>query len=129
VLCAIDLSDASRSVLEWAGRFACEVGAKLDVVHALPHTLIQLGGVYFDPQWREHAATEARDQIARLQQETGAAGEVLIEFGEPPAAVSALAAARRSDLLVIGRGAGFAGRLRATAYAIMRESPCPIAAI
>jgi nucleotide-binding universal stress UspA family protein len=129
VLSAVDLGNASKSVLKWAGGFAREFGARLDVVHVLPHTLIQLGGIYFDPEWRMQAVADARNQISRLQEEAGTAGEVLIEFGTPSAAVSALAASRNSDLLVVGRGEGLAGRLRATAYAILRESPCPVAAI
>jgi nucleotide-binding universal stress UspA family protein len=131
IVCAIDLAKGSRAVLEWAGRFAREFGADLAIVHVLPHTLIQLAGVYFDPQWRQQAAAAARDQISRLQQETGTSGEVLIEIGAPPVTVSDVAASRRADLLVIGRGneSGMSGRLRANAYAILRESPCPVATI
>jgi nucleotide-binding universal stress UspA family protein len=131
IVCAIDLAKGSRAVLEWAGRFAREFGADLAIVHVLPHTLIQLAGVYFDPQWRQQAAAAARDQISRLQQETGTSGEVLIEIGAPPGTVSDVAASRRADLLVIGRGneSGMSGRLRANAYAILRESPCPVATI
>jgi len=56
---------------------------------------------------------------------------VLIEIGDPPVTVSDVAASRKADLLVIGRGsgAGLGGRLRANAYAILRESPCPVATI
>ena len=131
ILCAIDLAEGSRPVLEWARRFACEFGAVLEIVHALPHTLIQLGGVYFDPEWRGHAVAAVRDRIGRLQEETQAHGEVFVEFGDPPIAVSDVAASRNADLLVIGRGreAGLAGRLRANAYAILRESPCPVVTI
>jgi len=131
ILCAIDLAEASRPVLEWAGRFACEFGAALDIVHVLPHTLIQLGGMYFDPEWRGHAVAAVRDHIGRLQEETHTRGEVLIEFGDPPIAVSDVAASQKADLLVIGRGrqSGFTGRLRANAYAILRESPCPVVTI
>jgi nucleotide-binding universal stress UspA family protein len=131
IVCAIDLAEGSRAVLEWAGRFAREFEAELDIVHVLPHTLIQLGGMYFDPEWRQHAASAARDQICRLQQETQTPGEVFIEIGDPPVAVSDLAATRKADLLVIGRGrhSGLEGRLRANAYAILRESPCPVATI
>jgi len=50
IVCAIDLAERSRAVLEWAGRFAREFEAELDIVHVLPHTLIQLGGIYFDPE-------------------------------------------------------------------------------
>lgn len=131
VLCAIDLCESSRVVLEWAGRFAGEFGADLDIVHVLPHTLIQLGGIYFDPEWRQHAAETAHEQIGRLQQETHTSGEVLIEIGDPPVTVSDVAARRRADVLVIGRGnhSAFGGRLRTNAYAILRESPCPVATI
>jgi nucleotide-binding universal stress UspA family protein len=131
IVCAIDLAAGSWAVLEWAGRFARKFGAELDVVHVLPHTLIQLGGVYFDVAWRAQAAEVAREQICRIQRDTGTAGEVLIEIGEAPAAVREMAADRKADLLVIGRGrdSGLVGRLRANAYAILRESPCPVVAV
>jgi len=131
ILCAIDLAEGSRDVLAWAGRFAREFGAALDIVHILPHTLIQLGGMYFDPEWRGQAVATVRDHIGRLQGEAQTRGEVSIEFGEPPIAVSDVAARRNADLLVIGRGrqSGLAGRLRANAYAILRESPCPVVTI
>jgi nucleotide-binding universal stress UspA family protein len=131
VVCAIDLAEPSRAVLEWAGRFAREFDAVLDIVHVLPHGLIQLGGIYFDPEWRGHAVEIVRERIARLQEEAQTHGEVSIEFGDPPAAISDMAGSRKADLLVIGRGrdAGLAGRLRANAYAILRESPCPVVTI
>ena len=45
--------------------------------------------------------------------------------------VSDVASRRKADLLVIGRGreSGLLGRLRANAYAILRESPCPVVTI
>lgn len=131
IVCAIDLAKGSRAVLEWAGRFAREFGAELAILHVLPHSLIQLGGIYFDPDWRNQTATAARDQIHQLQWEADAPGEVLIEIGDPPVTVSDVAASRRADLVVIGRGSGSGpmGRLRTNAYAILRESPCPVVTI
>jgi nucleotide-binding universal stress UspA family protein len=131
IVCAIDLAKGSRAVLEWAGRFAGEYGAELAIVHVLPESLVQWGGVYFDPEWRLQAAAAARDQVARLQEELRVAGEVLIEIGDAPVAVSDVASRRGADLLVIGRGrdSGLVGRLRANAYAILRESPCPVVTI
>jgi nucleotide-binding universal stress UspA family protein len=131
IVCAIDLAQGSGAVLQWAGRFAREFGAELAVVHVLPESLIQLGGVYFDPEWRNLAATAARDQIFRLQEELQTPGEVIIEFGEAPVVVSDVASRRKADLLVIGRGrvSGVVGRLRANAYAMLRESPCPVVTI
>lgn len=131
IACAIDLAEPGRAVLEWAGRFARECDAELDILHVLPHTLVQLGGMYFDPEWRGHAVEIVRERIARLQEEAQTHGEVWIEFGDPPAAISDMVGARKAGLLVIGRGrgAGFAGWLRANAYAILRESPCPVVTI
>jgi nucleotide-binding universal stress UspA family protein len=131
IVCAIDLARDRWAVLEWAGRFAREFGAELAIVHVLPESLIQLGGVTFDPEWRSQAASAARDHISRLQEDLHIAGEVLIEIGDVPLAVSDVASRRAADLLVIGRGrdAGLLGRLRANAYAILRESPCPVVTI
>ena len=131
IICAIDLAGGSRAVLEWGWKFARHYEAALDIVHVLPHTLVQLGGVYFDAAWREHAAEVACEQIGRLQEEVGMAAEVSIEIGEPPAAIRDVAAMRKADLLVIGRGqdSGLAGRLRANAYAILRESCCPVVTV
>ncbi|MGA2194269.1 MAG: universal stress protein [Bryobacteraceae bacterium] len=131
IVCAIDLAKGSREILAWAGRFAREYGAELAIVHVLPESLVQWGGVYFDPEWRGQAAAAARDQIARIQEEIRTAGEVLIEIGDAPVVVSDVASRRKADLLVIGRGSesGLLGRLRANAYAILRESPCPVATI
>jgi len=131
IACAIDLADSSRCVLQWAGQFAREFDAQLDIVHVLPHTLIELGGMYFDPEWRGHAVEVVRQGICRLEQETHTSGEILIEFGDPPLAVAGVATSRKTDLVVIGRGkhGGLGGRLRANAYAILRESPCPVVTI
>ena len=131
IVCAVDLAKGSRAILEWAGRFAREYGAELAIVHVLPESLVQWGGLYFDPEWRSQAAAAARDQIVRLQEELHTAGEVLIEIGDAPVVVSDVASRRKADLLVIGRGreSGLLGRLRANAYAILRESPCPVVTI
>jgi nucleotide-binding universal stress UspA family protein len=131
VVCAIDLAKGSRSVLEWAGHFSREYRAELAIVHVLPESLVQWGGMYFDPEWRSQAAATARAHIGRLQEELHTAGEVFIEIGDAPVVVSDVASRRKADLLVIGRGreSGLLGRLRANAYAILRESLCPVVTI
>jgi nucleotide-binding universal stress UspA family protein len=131
VLCAIDLARRSREVLCWAGRFTQEFGAELTVLHVLPGSLVQLGGVFFDPEWSSRAAAAARDRIARLQEEARTDGEVTVDFGDTPVVVSDVAWRRKADLVVIGRGSDsdMLGRLNANAYAILRESPCPVVTI
>ena len=130
VLCAVDLGPHSRAVLEWADGFAREYGADLDIVHAIPTSTVSVGGFYFDPEWRTHVVNEARERIAFLREDLSSRGETLVETGEVAAAVRAAAEESHADLVVIGRShGGVLGRLRANAYAIVREAPCPVAAI
>ena len=131
VLCAIDLGPDTRAVLTWASTFAREFGAELSILHILPTSLTRLDGIYFDAAWRQDVTKDVADRISALQQDLHAECEVLIETGEVPAAVADAAQTRKADLLVIGRGrhAHGLGRLRTNAYAILRESPCPVATI
>jgi nucleotide-binding universal stress UspA family protein len=131
VLCAVDLGPQSRAVLEWGAGFAREYGAQLSVVHAIPSSTVSLGGIYFDPQWSEQVRMESEGIIKFLLQEIGAQAEILIRTGEAPHVVRTVAQELDANVLVIGRGhvEGVMGRLRTHAYAILRESPCPVAAI
>jgi len=54
-----------------------------------------------------------------------------VESGDVPHTVRLVAEAEGADLLWIGRGHahGLLGRLRTNAYAILRESPCPVVAV
>jgi nucleotide-binding universal stress UspA family protein len=56
---------------------------------------------------------------------------VVVASGDPHREVTRLAAESSSDLVVIGRGAdsSMAGRLKAQAYAIVRQSPCPVLSV
>lgn len=131
VACALDLGLHSREVLCWAGRFARAFGARLTILHALPASATRLGGFYFDPDWRIQLTGAARGRIDFLLQDMGFTGEVMIESGETPVVVSALAAGAKADVLVIGRGSTprAHGHLPTNSYAIVRESPCPVVAI
>lgn len=130
VLCAIDLGPLSEKTLGWAKSFAGEFGATLHLVHALP--MLGAGqSEYFDPDWRIMLANQAKEQIESLQQRAGTQASVTIESGDVSKVVDTAAAAVKADLLVIGRSstAGIMGRLRANAYAIIREAPCPVISI
>jgi len=72
-----------------------------------------------------------RDDLARVQQRFGTEAELVVEPGDPPKVVCEMAQQRRAELLVIGRGsaAGVFGRLRTNAYAIIRQSPCPVVSV
>jgi nucleotide-binding universal stress UspA family protein len=115
VLCAVDLGPQSSKTLCWAASLAVQFGARLTLMH------VTLGG----------ATDAARAEIERLQAFVKAQAEPLIETGDPPATICSAAGRLGADVLVIGRGsaAGVFGRLRANAYAIIRQSPCPVVSV
>jgi nucleotide-binding universal stress UspA family protein len=130
VVCAVDLGPQTERALQWAGQFAKEFGARMTVVHAMPQ-LENKPGEYFDMEWRGHVGHVAREELLKTLEAVAADAEVCVESGEPAKAVARAASDLGADLLVIGRGsaAGFFGRLRANAYAIIRESPCPVVSV
>jgi nucleotide-binding universal stress UspA family protein len=131
ILCAVDHTEDNLEAAHWAARFAADCGASLSLVHVLPITIVRMGGVSFNPEWRANIVREARAWMCQLQSQIGISSEPLVEIGEVPATVDAVARDFSADLLVIGRGRphGVHGRLRTNAYAILRQAPCPVAAV
>jgi nucleotide-binding universal stress UspA family protein len=131
ILCALDNAEESREILCWAGDFARQFQAQLTIVHVVSEVPARVEGIYFDPGVRAHLIHSARHRIAAIRDELFAQADIEIEAGDIPDTVSAAASRLEADLLVIGRGrrAGVLGRLRAMAYAILRESPCPVVAV
>jgi len=130
VLAAADLGPGSAKTLEWASWLASEMGAALTLLHVTP-SLEALSGEYFDPEWRQRLAEEARKELTKVADAVGASPEVLIDNGEASGVICNTARDLCADLLVIGRGsaAGMFGRLRTNAYAIIRQSPCPVVSV
>lgn len=130
LLCAVNLAPESVRLIRYADALARETGAKLRLAHAV-------GGIAANTEpYREmdflHFLFQAgRDGIAKLQQETGTSLEVCIEGGTVSLVVRELAVKLGADLVVIGRGRMHEtlGRLRSHAYAIIRDSPCPVLSI
>ncbi len=131
ILCAIDLGPQSQSVLKWGAAMAAELHAKLHVVHALP--ALEAGQArYFDQDWRIDLERSECVDLEKLVAEAGLKkANVLLNNGEVSRVVCNAAKATGADLVVIGRhaGAGIFGRLRQHAYAIVRESPCPVVSV
>jgi nucleotide-binding universal stress UspA family protein len=117
VLCAVDLGPQSAKTLAWAANLAREFQARLTLMHTMPcGPNVQLA---------------AGEELRMLQASSGADADVLLETGEPGQTICAAAARLKADVLVIGRGsaAGVYGRLRTNAYAIIRQSPCPVVSV
>ena len=128
VLCAVDLGPQSAKTLQWAGWLAREWGASLTLLHATAAAAAP------DPSTAEHSRqiTEAvEEELAHLQQAAGTNARTVVRSGEPASAICAAAESMGAGVLVIGRGsaAGVFGRLRTNAYAIIRQSPCPVVSV
>jgi len=129
ILCAVDLGPQSRKTIEWAKGLQTAFGAALTLAHALPVIPDDPGLQAGD--WMFRLRRNAEEDLGRLQQETGAAGDVTVETGDPAPVICAAASRLHADLVVIARGsaAGVFGRLRTHAYAIIRQSPCPVVSV
>jgi nucleotide-binding universal stress UspA family protein len=125
IVAGLDLGPQSPKTLRWAAALAVEYGARLIVVHAAP------AGASAEDDWARRAAETARDEIEALKRALSVEADVVVETGDPSGVVCELARRLPASLLVIGRGsaAGVFGRLRTNAYAIIRQSPCPVASV
>jgi len=128
ILCAIDLGPQSCKALEWATAMQKEFGARLTVAHAMACSPEAEQG---DGRRRQEMEMAVRDDLARMRQSLGTEAELAVEPGDPPKVVCEMAQRLQAGLLVIGRGsaAGVFGRLRTNAYAIIRQSPCPVVSV
>lgn len=131
VLCAVDLEEQSRKVLEWADFLAREYSADLAIVHAAPAVEASPPAHYLDEEYAASMICQAKANLSTLQKSIGTNAREFILSGNAPKVVAETAKKFSADLLVIGRhgGAGVAAHLRQNAYAILRESPCPVLSI
>ena len=124
ILCAVDLRPEVVPAIVWAAQFAESWGVDLRLVHAVP--------------WHEHGAAEsaalrcilddARNGVARLEQAANIKAPVTIMPGKAAEVVHHAALKYDAGTIVIGEGSlhKLMGRLRTSAYAIIREAPCPV---
>jgi nucleotide-binding universal stress UspA family protein len=123
VACALDLGAQSCRALRWATQFAFDFNADLTILHAVPPS----GEAGANPA----EVASAKEKIEALQSTVGSEGDILILPGEVAHAVRAGAEQVAADLLIIGRSVEerMLGRLRTNAYAIIRQSPCPVVSV
>ncbi len=119
ILCAVDLKESSARVLDWASHLAEEYQAEVTLVHVLTGA---------DSPKDRGAALEA---LEKLRQAAGSRAVLRVEAGDVSKVVSQMSQELKPDLLVIGRKAeaGVLGRLEVIAYALIRQSPCPVVSV
>jgi nucleotide-binding universal stress UspA family protein len=130
ILCALDLKPESRHTLEFAISLATDTQAMIELVHVAPEGEIE--PLNTESKLQELLVEAARNKLVKIQEEAGGPDiEAVLAGGSVAAMVRSIAARKRADLVVIGRGCiqeGF-GRLRANSYSIIREAPCPVLSV
>ena len=119
-----------ESVLKWAWEFARQQSLELQLIHAVAGA----DGMWTeerDPSMYEFLFHAARERIAKLQARPGPTSKSASSEGSVGSAVHQAALDFDADLIVIGRGAiqtSF-GRLKNSAYAIIRAAPGPVISV
>ena len=126
VLCAVDVTEKSVPLMRWGAEFARHFKATLRLVHAVP------GAHVADPSLQSFLLSTAQDGLAKLQQSAGIDVETSVVVGKVGDVTRQEAVQHKADLVVIGRGhlgETMGRRLRTNAYAIIRQSPCPVVSV
>jgi nucleotide-binding universal stress UspA family protein len=131
IVCALDLKPESRHTLEFAIELAAECDASVELLHVAPEGEIEPRPT--ESRLEELLVETARTKLVKIREEAGGTDvETVLAGGSVADMVRDLAMKKRADLVVIGRGRihqGIRGRLRANAYAILREAPCPVLSV
>lgn len=130
VLCAVDLSPRSRTIISWADWIAKECGASLGIAHAVAPWPSAYGGG-LSGALSETVANQARRRLTVLKCDAGVEGDLFTATGEPCQVIAATAKRFGADLLITGRhsGAGISQYIGQHAYSIIRHSPCPVISV
>jgi nucleotide-binding universal stress UspA family protein len=130
VVCALDLKARSESILRWAAQFTRFSDARLAVLHVTPEIVPGQWG-YLDSNIQEDLRKDTTERLTALLDTTDTQADMSIEAGAVANTIRAFAQSNAADLVIIGRhsGSGIMGKLRDTAYAIIRESPCPVISV
>jgi nucleotide-binding universal stress UspA family protein len=125
-LCAVDLSSEAPRVLLSAKSVAAEVGATLSLVHVIPAVGVSAAA---DLTSAEQAA--ARQRLSYLATAAGFEGKAKIVAGAVKETLLHVTAESHADVFVVGRSArsGALGRMRDLAYALVRDSVCPVVSV
>jgi nucleotide-binding universal stress UspA family protein len=130
ILCAIDLKPESRHTLEFAIELAGDTEATVEVVYAAHEG--EVDAVHSERKLQDLLVEAGRTRLVKIEEEpAGSEVQAAVNAGTVAHMVRTVALAKRSDLVVIGRGEIHStfGRLRANAYSIVREAPCPVLSV
>lgn len=125
ILCALDLTDRSRYVLDSAAALAAVFEADFAIVHAAAKMAATVMAVSLGEELAHSIAEQASREIENLQETAGTKAPVFVRSGDPGKIVIDTARDFAADLLVIGRHESG----NQDDWSIIRNSPCPVISI
>ncbi|MGE3540418.1 MAG: universal stress protein [Candidatus Tectimicrobiota bacterium] len=135
ILVAIDFSDLSARVLDYASRLASAWKAHVLVVHIV-HDLSYFVGIYHTdtpmPELQQRLESEAHEHLEALcqsQLEAGVSYETLVLTGRPVVSIHQLVRERSVDCLVLGAHSSDKPEHQlfgSTAERLLHQISCPI---
>ena len=130
ILCALDGSEKSLALAQWATGFSHQVGASLQLLHVV-RTISDWLSLESEQALQEELRAEARSRIESSLKSGGLDLPLRIAVGEIVTTITEEARQEGTDLIVLGRGAihETLGRLRTHAHGIIQRSPCPVLSV
>jgi nucleotide-binding universal stress UspA family protein len=130
ILCALDGTEKSLALAQWAADFSRQVGASLQLYHVV-RPISDWLSLESEQALQEELRTESRTRIESSLKSAGLDLPLRIAVGEIVATITEEARQEGADLIVLGRGAihETLGRLRTHAHGIIQRSPCPVLSV
>jgi len=130
VLCAVDGTPESASVIRFAASLSKDLGANLRLVTVVPG-IEAWPERQMDIEFEEQLRVNAKQRMEELEASIKIDAPFCVAVGPVADSVAEEAERHGADLLVIGRGAihETLGRLRTHAYGLIRLSPCPVLSV
>ncbi len=130
ILCAVDGSDKSLALAQWAVDFSRQAGASLQLLHVV-RTISDWLSLESEQALQEELRAEARNRIEGSLKSAGLELPLRVAVGEIVTTITEEARQEGADLIVLGRGAMHEtlGRLRTHAQGIIQRSPCPVLSV
>ena len=129
VLCAVDFGPRCQKIATLAAQMAAEFDARLTLAYVTAGVeMWGAGGSYVDQRWKEDLVSNASQQMAKLQQETGIKADVFIGSGDVPKVLSQAAKQTKADFLVTGCYP-YGGHLRTHGYGIICGVQIPVLSV
>jgi nucleotide-binding universal stress UspA family protein len=130
ILCALDGTPKTPTLLKWAAEFSAKLGATLKLLHVVG-PISDWPSLQAEQALQDQIRQEARTTIEAMQQSAGVKASLHVAVGEIVKTVAEEARREDADLVIIGRGTLVSplGRLRTHVYGIIQQSPCPVLSV